>query len=169
MCTDTYFSFRSYLYIARANDPTIVRYDPSAQSIMEFNIAGSAQSISVDGYNNVIYWARFDENIHRVMRTLLNGDTVDLNITYSGEIDLTLDVFNFYVLDQENGRIDKYLKASLVKQGNITYHGQIHDLIIANGEYVLSSISMNSDIGTDQAEPLGVIWRAQVYNAKVLA
>ncbi len=136
---DTYFSFRSYLYIARANNPTIVRYDPSAQSIMDFNIAGSAQSISVDGYNNVIYWAGFDGNNHRVMRTVLNGDTVDLNITYSGVIDLTSDVFNFYVLDHENGRIDKYLKASLAKQGNITYNGQIHDLIIAYGEYVLSN------------------------------
>ncbi len=112
------------------------------------------QSISVDEYNNVIYWARIDGSNHRVMRTLLNGDTVDLNITYYGEIDLTSDVFNFYVLDQENGRIDKYLKASLAKQGNITYNGQIYDLIIAYGKYVLSNIGMSSDIGTDRAEIL---------------
>ena len=71
------------------------------------------------------------------MRTLLNGETVDLNITYSGEIDVTSDVFNFYVLDKENNRIDQYLKTSLEKLWNFTYNGTIEDLIIAYGEFFL--------------------------------
>jgi hypothetical protein len=69
------------------------------------------------------------------MRTLLNGETVDLNITYSGEIDVTSDVVNFYVLVKADNRIDQYLKTSLVKQNNVTYNGAIEDLIIAYGEF----------------------------------
>ena len=125
--------FCSYLYIARARDPPIVRYDLSDQSIMEFNFGGSAQSISLDEYNNVIYWANFDGTSHRLMKTLLNRETTDLNVTYSGVIDVASDVFNIYVLDVDNRRIDKYLKTSLEKQGNITHDGSIHDLIIAYG------------------------------------
>ncbi len=112
-----------------------MRYDPSDQSPMELNnAAGSAQSISVDEYNNVIYWANYDGQFQRVMKTLFNGDTVDLNITYLGDIEVTSDVFNFYVLDKDNNRIDKYLKTSLEKQGNITYNGAIEDFIIAYGK-----------------------------------
>ena len=66
------------------------------------------------------------------MKTSLNGETVDLNITYDGNPAITSDVFNFYVLD--NDRIDKYLKASLKKVGNLTYGSAIKDLIIAYGE-----------------------------------
>ena len=114
-----------------------MRYDPLSQSTIDFNYDGSAQSISVDEYNNVIYWANYDanQNIFMVMKTLLNGQTFGLNITYVGAIELTSDVFNFYVLDRVNNRIDKYSKASLEKQGNITNYGRIHDLIIAYGEF----------------------------------
>ena len=67
------------------------------------------------------------------MKTSLNGETVDLNITYDGnDPAITSDVFNFYVLDDD--RIDKYLKASLEKVGNLTYDSAIKDLIIAFGE-----------------------------------
>ncbi len=112
-----------------------MRYDPSDPSPMEFNNAtGSAQSISVDEYDNAIYWANFDEENQRVMKTLFNGETLDLNITYSGDIEVTSDVLNFYVLDKDNNRIDKYLKTSLEKQGNITYNGAIKDFIIAYGK-----------------------------------
>jgi hypothetical protein len=132
------FLFYSYLYIAKASEPPIIRYNPSNQSITPFNSTiGSAQSISVDEYDDAIYWANYDGSSHRVMRTLLNGETVDLNITYSGEIDLTLDVLNIYVLDKENNRIDQYLKTSLEKQKNVTYNGAIADLIIAYGEFHL--------------------------------
>jgi hypothetical protein len=103
---------------------------------MNFNYDGSAQSISVDEYNNVIYWVNYDanQNIHMIMKTLLNEQTVDLNITYVGGIKMTSDVFNLYVLDKKNDRIEKYSKASLEMQGNIIYNG-IHDLIIAYGEF----------------------------------
>ncbi|CAB4009691.1 fibrillin-2-like isoform X48, partial [Paramuricea clavata] len=127
-----------YLYIAKASDPTIIRYNPRNESITPFNsTTGSAQSLSVDEYDNVIYWVNYDGTSHRVMRTLLNGETVDLNITYSGEIDLTSDVLNIYVLVKAENRIDQYLKTSLEKQKNVTYNGAIEDLIIGYGEFHL--------------------------------
>ncbi|XP_028410565.1 uncharacterized protein LOC114533262 [Dendronephthya gigantea] len=120
-----------YLYIARAGDPPIVRYNPADNTIMEFNFDGSAQSISVDEYNNVIYWANYDGINHNVMKTSLNKQTIGLNISYPGAVELTSDVLNLYVLDTSSNRIDKYLKTSSEKQGNFTYHVTINDLIIA--------------------------------------
>ena len=128
------FIVPSYLLIARAVDPPIIRYNPETKSYISWSYDGSAQSISVDEYNNVVYWANFDVNKHRVMKTTYNGKTSDLNITYSGEIDVANDVFHFYVLDEDNHRIDKYSKTTLEKQGNITSSPQILDLIIGYGE-----------------------------------
>ena len=128
--------FYSYLYIARANEPPIVRYNPAGQLIMEFDYTGgSAQSVAVDEFDNVIYWANFDGNNHNVMKTMLNKQTISLNISYFKEIDLTSDMLSLYVLVEDNKRIDKYLKTSLEKQGNITHDVAIHDLIIAYGEF----------------------------------
>ncbi|XP_028406465.1 uncharacterized protein LOC114528955 [Dendronephthya gigantea] len=120
-----------YLYIARANDPPIVRFNPADKSILEFNFDGSAQSISVDEYNNVIYWANYDGINHNVMKTMLNKQTVALNISYPDVIDLTSDMLHLHVLDTSNKRIDKYLKTSLEKQGNMTYEYTIYDLVVA--------------------------------------
>ena len=113
-----------------------MRYNPLVQSWKEFNYDGSAQSLSVDE-NNVIYWVNYDpiQDCHFVMRTLPNEQTVELNISYSGEIDLTSDLLHFYVLDNENNVIDRYLKTSLEKLGNITYTSPIHDIIIAYGKF----------------------------------
>ena len=68
------------------------------------------------------------------MKTLLDGNTVNLNITYSGKIEVTSDVFNFYVLNNDNNVIDKYSKTSLEKLGNITNDFEISELIIGYGE-----------------------------------
>ena len=67
------------------------------------------------------------------MKTTLTGTTVDLNITYSGEIEVTSDMLNFYVLDKDNDRIDKYLKTFLEKLGNIAQAFNIMELIVAYG------------------------------------
>ena len=68
------------------------------------------------------------------MKTMLTGDTVDLNITYPGEIEVTSDMSNLYVLDKENNRIDKYSKMSYEKLGNITSDVDIMELITGYGE-----------------------------------
>ena len=69
-----------------------------------------------------------------LMRTLINQQTVELNITYAKDIKVTSDVLYIYILDTENNVIDKYLKTSLEKEGNITSNAAIKDLIFAYGE-----------------------------------
>jgi sugar lactone lactonase YvrE len=130
-----YFLFNSYLYIAKTSDSTIVRYDPSTGNVINLMTGGAGQSITLDQYNDVIYWVNYDRSSHRVMRTLFTGQTSDLNITYSDPIILTSDVLHLYVLDTENNRIDKISKESLEVQSNFTYSGEIHDIIVAYGEF----------------------------------
>ena len=117
-------------------DPPIIRYDPRDGSMQSFNYPGSAQSISFDQFDNVVYWANFvvDDNSHKVMKTMLTGNTVDLNITYPGEIEVTSDMLNIYVLDKENNRIDKYSKMTLEKLGNITHDVDIMELTTGYGK-----------------------------------
>ena len=127
-------SVSSFLYIASGADPLIRRYNPRDGTSLSFTYTGAAQSISFDQFDNVVYWVNFIENSHRVMKTTLTGTTVDLNITYSGEIEVTSDMLNFYVLDKDNDRIDKYLKTSLEKLGNITHAFNTMELIVGYGE-----------------------------------
>ena len=124
----------SYLYIARALDPPIIRYNPRDGLLVPFNCTGSAQSLSFDQFDIVVYWANFIEGSHKVMKTMLTENTVDLNITYPGEIEVTSDVFNLYVLDKENNRIDKYSKITLENLGNITPRDDIIKLVTGYGE-----------------------------------
>ena len=116
-------------------DPPIIRYDPRDGSLQSFSYPGSAESVSFDQFDNVVYWANFvvDDNSHKVMKTTLTEDTVDLNITYPGEIEVTSDILNIYVLDKENDRIDKYSKMSFEKLGNITRDVDIMELITGYG------------------------------------
>ena len=137
--------FHRYLYIARSKSPPIVRYDPEDEELTNiYEGTGSAQSFTLDEYNNAIYWINYDGVDLRLTRTLLNGDTVDLNITYEGNLAITSDVLNLYILDKtSNDRIDKYLKATHEKVGNITYDGAINDLIIAYGKLYVLPVSNN--------------------------
>ena len=130
------FFFSSYLYIARSSDPAIVRYDSADDITQDFSNNGSAQSITFDQYDNAIYWVNYDgnQNNFMLMRTLINQQTVELNITYAKDIKVTSDVLYIYILDTENNVIDKYLKTSLEKEGNITSNAAIKDLIFAYGE-----------------------------------
>lgn len=115
-----------------------MRYNPSDQSKWEFHFAGgSAESIFFDEYNNVIYWVNFDGSNYNVMKTLLNKETVALNVSYPGKIEVTSDFLNLYVLDTTNNRIDKYLKTSLEKHGNITNNVRIHDFVVAYGKFYI--------------------------------
>jgi hypothetical protein len=104
---------------------------------MDFNYHdGSAQAITVDDHNNYIYWVNYVGGaVYEVMRTSYSGETVKLNITYSGTIDVTNDVFNLYVLDKGSMRIDKYLKTSLERLENVTISDTIADLVIGYGEF----------------------------------
>ena len=137
------FLFHSYLYIARSANPPIVRYNPEDQTLREFEYEdGSAQSIAVDEYSNSIYWVNYRQstNDHAVMRTSSSGETTPLNITYSGGTKISTDMYNLYVLDTVNMRIDKYHKISLEKLGNRTFSNEIIDFEIGYGEYCMCSV-----------------------------
>jgi hypothetical protein len=133
-------SFHSYLYIARADVPPIIRYNPSDESVVQFNYNGSAaaQSISVDEHSNCIYWASYRSNTgeYEVFKTSYQGDTTQLNIVYPEMIKVETDELNLYVLDVSSMRIDIYLKSSLTRTRNITLDVAIQDLVIGYGESV---------------------------------
>ena len=133
------FSFHSYLYIARSRDPPIIRFNPQDGSTMEFSYAGSAQSISVDEYNSVIYWTNFIGNTdtHEIMKTSYSDVTTQLNISYSEPLELANNVFNLYVLDKDSMHVDIYLKTSLEHLGNITLNNTIADIVIGHGKFLL--------------------------------
>lgn len=110
---------------------------------------GSAQTLSVDEYNKAVYWANYvqDSGKHRVMLSYYSGGaTMDLNISYAGEIKITQDLFILYVLDIDNARIDKYKKASLEKIGNITTLAEGKDLIMGFGKYMYMPVGGNQCI-----------------------
>ena len=114
-----------------------MRYNPSSGSTVSISYDGSAQSISVDEYSNVVYWVNYDSNSRNfeVLKTSYSGNTVKLNITYSAAIKVETDELNLYILDSSNMRIDKYLKSSLERAGNITLDVAIADLVIGYGEF----------------------------------
>lgn len=107
---------------------------------MEFGKGGLAQSISVDASNNVFYWANYDANAknYKVIRTSYNGESTSLNITYSGEIELTSDVFNFYVYDKRNARIDIYSKRTLERHSNFSI--DLKDFVIGYGKFFFCAL-----------------------------
>ena len=124
------------MFIARAKDPPIIRYNPQDQSTETFNFDGSAQSISADEYSNSIYWANYISATDRfeIMKTSYSGETMQLNISYSGEIRVATDENILYVLDKDNMRIDKYLKNSLEQHGNMTFSNEVVDFVIGYGK-----------------------------------
>ena len=122
--------------MARAVNPPIVRYNPQDQSIVPFNYDGSAQSLSFDKYSDTVYWANFipSADEHEILKTSYNGQTEKLNITYSESIQVETDELFLYVLVASSMRIDKYLKSSLKREGNVTFDDEIVDFVIGKGK-----------------------------------
>ena len=94
------------------------------------------QFVSADGGNAVVYWVDYDtsENQHKLMKTYYSGRTVDLNISYPGEIKITQDVLHVYVLDVDNDRIDKYKKSSMEKIESFATLAGAKEIIAGVGE-----------------------------------
>ena len=133
-----FWNLYRYLVIAKSSDPPIVRLDITSFETQGINFDGSAQALSVDQDNEVVYWVDFVDSTdkHYLMRSSYTGQTVPLNISYDGEIDLAQDYMHLYVLDKENNRIDKYNKRIWVKINVFNIDGP-QRLIVAFGEYLL--------------------------------
>ena len=95
------------------------------------------QSVSVDEDNALVYWVDYDANKYKLMKTYYSGTTMDLNISYPGEIKISQDLFHFYVLDTNNNRIDKYMKSSMVKIDDITVSAGAKEIITGFGKFLV--------------------------------
>ena len=93
--------------------------------------------VSVDEENGLVYWVNYDSDkeVYQLMKTYYSGATMDLNISYPGEIKITQDMFHLYVLDADNSRIDKYKKSSMLKDESITVTTGAKEIIAGYGEF----------------------------------
>ena len=126
------------LVIAQSSDPPIVVVDITSYETREARFDGSAQALSVDQHNEVVYWVNFGPSAEtrNLMRSYYTGQTEALNISYDGEIDLAQDYMHLYVLDKENNKIDKYNKRTWEKTGVFYTKNGPQRLIVAFGEYL---------------------------------
>ncbi|CAB4017559.1 extracellular matrix A-like isoform X2, partial [Paramuricea clavata] len=122
-----------YLVIAKSSEPPIVRLDITSFETQRINFDGSAQALSFDQDNEVVYWVNFvvSTEKYNLTRSSYTGQTVALNISYDGEIDLAQDYMHLYVLDKENNRIDKYNKRTWVKINVFNINDGPQRLIVA--------------------------------------
>ncbi|XP_028394541.1 fibrillin-1-like [Dendronephthya gigantea] len=102
-----------FLIIARSSDPPILRFHTPTSTTFEEHFNGSAQELSVDQDDEVVYWDNVIGKKHNLFRTFYAKETENLNITYDGRIALAQDYFHLYVLDLGNKRLDIYLKRTL--------------------------------------------------------
>ena len=110
----------SYLVVAKTSSPGLIRFNTATQQIDElYNGGGAPQTLSVDEDNGNVYWVNFENDQHKVLKNPYGGLTVDLNISYPGEIRITQDLLHLYVLYPSRNRIDKYKKSSLELVENI--------------------------------------------------
>ena len=133
----TFFStYYSLLVIAQSSDPPIVVVDITSYETREARFDGSAQALSVDQDNEVVYWVNFGPSAEtrNLMKSYYTGQTEALNISYDGEIDLTQGYMHLYVLDEENNRIDKYSKETWEKIDTFYTEDEPKELLVAFGE-----------------------------------
>ena len=117
--------------------PAIVRLNVKTQDVDTLlQSANAAQTLSVDEYNNVVYWVDFNsgQNTHAIMKTYYSGSTMNLNISYPGEIAITQDLLYLYVVDIDNDRIDKYKKSSLEKMKSFPVSSGTKQIITVFGK-----------------------------------
>ena len=126
----------SLLVIAQSSNPPIIVVDITSYETREARFDGSAQDLSVDQDNEVVYWANFGSSAEtrNLMRSYYTGQTEALNISYDGEIDLAQGYMHLYVLDKENNRIDKYNKETWKKIDTFYTEDEPKELLIAFGE-----------------------------------
>ena len=125
--------------IVSSSDPLIVGFDITSLGTQQINFAGSAQALSMDQDNKVVYWDNFGTSEkHNLMRTYWETEqTQALNISYDGEISLAQDHMHLYVLDKDNYQIDKYNKRTLDKVDVFNTNEGPREIIIAFGKYAL--------------------------------
>lgn len=123
------------MIIARSSKPPLVVLDIKSSTTIEIDYDGSAQALSIDQDNKVVYWDDFDvvKETHNLMRTTYTDHTENLNISYKGEIELAQDYRYLYVLYKENRTIEKYDKRTWRKMNSIHANDDPQNVIVAFG------------------------------------
>ena len=137
LVTHFLYVFLSYLVIVRTGGDNILRFNVETKSLDVLKRRGNyPQDVSVDGNNGVVYWVNFDPFgvKHNIMSTSYAGETTDLNITYTGTIEIAQDVDNLYVLDVFNETIYRYNKRTLEQMGSIDVPSGTRGIEVAFGE-----------------------------------
>ena len=132
-----HFFYIRYLIAVSTGQPAIVRFNVNTQHVDTLlESANAAQTLSVDEYNNAVYWVDFNsgQNTHALMKTYYSGSTMNLNISYRGEIAITQDLLYLYVMDKDNDRIDKYKKTSLEKMKSFPVPADTKQIITVFGK-----------------------------------
>lgn len=110
------------MVIVKTSGDNILRYNVKTRALDVLKRRGNyPQDASVDADNQMVYWVNFDpfSSNHNIMRTSYANETTDLNITYSGTIEIAQDERNLYVLDVSNETMDRYNKSTWEKLGSI--------------------------------------------------
>ena len=106
------------MVIVKTSGDNILRYNVKTRAVDVLKERGNyPQDASVDADNQVVYWVNFDPfgSKHYIMRTSYANETTDLNITYSGTLEIAQDEHNLYVLDVSNETLHKYNKSTWEK------------------------------------------------------
>jgi hypothetical protein len=94
------------------------------------------QDVSVDAYNGVVYWVNvIGGSTFKVMSTSYAGETIDLNITYAGTIEIAQDELYLYVLLVSNEIVFKYRKNGVEQIESFVVPSGISGIEVAFGEY----------------------------------
>ena len=134
-----FFFLYSYLVVVGSALGNVGRINVETRTYSTlYNDAKFPQYVSVDEYNDVVYWVNFDEGDNRLklFKTYYSGITSELNISYpqNTEVRITQDMLHLYLLDGNNNRIDKYLKSSLEKVNSIETLSGANGIIAAFGK-----------------------------------
>lgn len=138
--------FLSYLVIVKTSGDNILRFNVETKALNTLKGRGNyPQDVSVDAENGVVYWVNFQPFgiKHNIMSTSYAGETTDLNITYTGIIEIAQDVDNLYVLDVVDEIIYKYNKRTWGKMGSIEVPSGTRGIEVAFGKYLEKSRNHN--------------------------
>ena len=125
------------MVIVKTSGDNVLLYNVNTRAVDVLKKRGNyPQDASVDAGNQVVYWVNFDpfSSEHNIMRTSYANETTDLNITYSGTLEIAQDQHNLYVLDVSNETLHKYNKSTWEKVESINLPNRTRGIEVSFGK-----------------------------------
>jgi hypothetical protein len=131
------FCSSSLVIVKTGGGNNIERYNVETEVVDAIKSGGDfPQDVSVDAYNGVVYWVNvIGGSTFKVMSTSYAGETIDLNITYAGTIEIAQDELYLYVLLVSNEIVFKYRKNGVEQIESFVVPSGISGIEVAFGEY----------------------------------